>query len=126
MICRPLDRSWSGIAHVRIVTKSPQNANCERRANLNLARQPKVRRKIGNPCKALRFSLGLWGRFTVDDLNPASCATGVATTAMENVDPRILDAQYKPTAFRALDFAHAFNLDCRHLLRSPFTFPKLI
>jgi hypothetical protein len=60
----------------------------------NLARKTNVVREVSFHGQTIPFEFAHLARVACENFNAASGATGVTTTAMENVDSSILDDEY--------------------------------
>jgi hypothetical protein len=62
--------------------------------NPNLARQANVVSEVSFHGQTISFQFAHLAGIAGQYLNPAGGATSIAATAVENVDPRILDNEY--------------------------------
>jgi hypothetical protein len=114
MIRRPFDGPGARICHVRIVPQAAQHAHCQVTTKLDLAGKAEVRRTILQPGQPSFFGRRHRSGIACQDLNPAGCATRVASTPVKDIDPRILNAEDQASPFAANGLTHAFDRDLRH------------
>ena len=95
MVRRPLDRPRSGITQLRVLGQPAEHPHGQVVANLDLAGKTRLWLAAGHPLQSLFLGRRDRTRLAIDHLHPAGRAAGIAATAMQDVDARILDGKHQ-------------------------------
>jgi len=107
--------SWTGI-HTACADLV-YDADIQIVADVNLARQARVRSQFLLYRKAIAFEFAHLARIAFENLNTAGSATRIAATAVKNIDSRVFDYEYEFLAFRCVDFdrtSSGYSMDLWH------------
>lgn len=130
MIRRPFDRPGSRICHVRVVTQTSQDANCEVVSDLNLAGQSQIVGHFFEPAEPLDLRIRFRRRFAAQNLDTTRRAPGISAASVQDIDTGVFDCEHQPTPFRARGLANTFDRDNRHQFASHCSrigsFPRVI
>jgi hypothetical protein len=112
-INRPFDRSRSRVAQLGLIPQAVDDPDAEIARDPHLTGETQTRALIGQSREALLLGFRARSTVAIRDHDATGRAAGVATSAMEDIDAGILQAEHQSATTRTIRRSDSLDLNRR-------------